>query len=126
MATFYSYAEVLTDDSPQSRLFASGRLPSRPGRPLREYIEDGGYEMQLPLLDDMRAQLRRAAQLTGDKSLLAMADTAQVTISLEHLRGLDPETRIVCGVGVRYTEQEAKALQLADPDSAGPAGQIVL
>lgn len=55
-----------------------------------------------------------------------MADATQVTIFLEHLRGLDLDTRIVCGVGVRYTEEEAKAFRLADPNPAGPAGQLVL
>lgn len=124
MATFHAYAEVVTDDSPQARLSDAGRLPFRPGRPLREYVEDGRYEFQMPLANDVRAQLREAARLTGESGLSRLADSTQVTISLEHLRGLDLDTRILCGVSINYTEEEARALQLSDPDPHGPTGQL--
>lgn len=126
MATFYSYAEVVTEDSSRARLSAKGGLPFRPGRPLREYVDGGGYEFQMPLAEDLRTQLREAASLSGDASLARIANADQVTISLEHLRGLDLDTRIVCGVGIDYTEEEARTLELSDPDggdsrAAGPA-----
>lgn len=118
MAEFYTYAEVLDERSPQARLYAAGRLPARPGRPLREYTEGGQTEFRMPLTKDMRTQLRQVATLTGNTQLKWLADQTEVAISLAHLLRLDPETRIVCGAGLKYTQEEARRLNLSDPAPA--------
>lgn len=43
----------------------------------------------------MRAEIRAVAELTADTVLLAIADLTEVPVSLEHLRGIDPRTRII-------------------------------
>jgi hypothetical protein len=46
-----------------------------------------------------------------------VASLSEVTISLEHLRGLDPGTRIVCGYGLEdFTDAERGRL----PNKEGP------
>lgn len=124
MARFHSYAEVADGASAQARLSAAGGAPFRPGRPLREYVAEGGWEFRMPLADELRAQMRAVAALSGDGALARIADAAEVTISLEHLRGLDLDTRIACGVGLEYSEAEARALHLDSPDRTGPGGQV--
>lgn len=74
----------------------------------------------MPLADELRTQLREAAALTGDRDLARVADAAEVPISLEHLRGLDLDTQILCGAGLEYTEEEAQALQQREDDPSGP------
>jgi hypothetical protein len=46
------------------------------------------------LTDKFRDDIRAAAELTCDDQLLAVAGLAEVPVSLEHCRQLDPQTRI--------------------------------
>ena len=61
----------------------------------------------MPLSPGIREQARICAQVSGDEEIARIASLAEVTISLEHLRGLDPGARIVCGYGLGdFTEAE--------------------
>jgi hypothetical protein len=55
----------------------------------------GVYETMPPLLPQLRDNLREVAELTSDPELLAIADLAEVPVSPDQLRGLDPQTRII-------------------------------
>jgi hypothetical protein len=61
------------------------------------------------LLDD----IREVAELTSDPELLAIAGLSQVPVRLGHLRGLDPQARIVL-------RQGSLARQTRAHGSAGP------
>ena len=67
-----------------------------------------------------------SAQVSGDEEMAQIAGLSEVTISLEHLRGLDPGTRIVCGYGLEdFTDAERGRLPRkenpVDPCSRGPS-----
>ena len=120
MARFYTYAEVLSPDHVQwevhARRLGCGR---EPGLVLQEVLDRNGgrYETTLPVADGIREQARICAQVSGDEEMARIASLSGVTISLEHLRGLDPGTRIVCGYGLRdFTEAERGRL----PRHEGP------
>ncbi|MBO0822471.1 MAG: hypothetical protein J2P27_01275, partial [Actinobacteria bacterium] len=67
--------------------------------------------------DDIREHARICAQVSGDEELARIASMSEVTICLEHLRGLDPSTRIVCGYGLGdFTDAERGRL----PRHEGP------
>lgn len=103
MARFYTYAEVLTPDHVQWEVHARGLGCGRqPGLVLREVLDRNGgrYETTMPMSDGIRKQARVCAQVSGDEEMARIAGLSEVTISLEHLRGLDPGTRIVCGYGL--------------------------
>jgi hypothetical protein len=108
MARFYTYAEVLSPDHVQWEVHARGLGCGRaPGLVLQEVLDRNGgrYETTLPVSDGIREQARICAQVSGDEEMARIASLSGVTISLEHLRGLDPGTRIVCGYGLRdFTE----------------------
>jgi len=110
MARFYTYAEVLTPDHVQWEVHARGLGCGRePGLVLQEVLDRNGgrYETTMPLSDGIREQARICAQVPGDEEIARIASLSEVTISLEHLRGLDPGTRIVCGYGLGdFTDAE--------------------
>lgn len=115
MARFVTYAEVLSDDHPQSKLFRAGKVTRQPGRLLRDYLTESGgaYEFRMPISDHLKSELAQVASLTEDRTLHGIASKNESVISLEHLRHLDPDsTRIVCGQRIEYTEDEARALRL--------------
>ena len=120
MARFYTYAEVLSPDHVQWEVHARGLGCGRePGLVLQEVLDRNGgrYETTLPVSDGIREQARICAQESGDEEMARIASLSGVTISLEHLRGLDPGTRIVCGYGLRdFTEAERGRL----PRHEGP------
>ena len=100
MARFSTYAEVLTPEHVQWVVHARGLGCGRePGVALREVLDRNGgrYETTLPMDDNTREQARICADVSGDEEMARVASLSEVTISLEHLRGLDPSTRIVCG-----------------------------
>jgi len=122
------YAEVLRDDHPEARAFAVGKLASQPGRLLRQYLDESGgvYEFKMPIIDSLRADARELATLNGDAELMAAADQDYYLISLEHLRGLDPDkTRIVCGLRLQYTQDESKRLRLLERNPEPPMDERV-
>lgn len=62
--------------------------------------------------------------MSGDEEIARIASLSEVTVSLEHLRGLDPSTRIVCGYGLGdFTDAERDRLP-HDENPADPAAII--
>jgi hypothetical protein len=121
MARFYTYAEVLTPDHIQWEVHARGLgCGHEPGLVLQEVLDrtGGRYETTMPMSDDIREQARICAQVSGDEEMARIAGLSEVRISLEHLRGLDPGTRIVYGYGLGdFTDAERGRL----PRDEGPA-----
>jgi hypothetical protein len=94
-----TYAEVFTVDHPMAQAYRDGYMKT-PGRLLREYLEenDGRYEVVLDMPIPLRESVRRLAERNGDAKTAAIARLERVRISLEHLRGHDPDTtRILVG-----------------------------
>jgi hypothetical protein len=91
-----------------------------PGLVLQEVLDRNGgrYETTLPMGERIREQARICARVSGDEEMARIASLSEVTISLKHLRGLDPGTRIVCGYGLGdFTDAERGQL----PGDEGPA-----
>ncbi len=76
----------------------------------------------MPLRDEIREQARICAEVSGDQEMARIAGLSEVTISLEHLRGLDPDRRIVCGYEFGdFTDAERDRLPLRRDGHADPA-----
>lgn len=100
MATFRVWARVLEPDDPSVKVHAAGfGCPGGPGVVLAEVLRRNGgvYATTVALSPGMRQDMREAAELTSDAELLALSWLTEVPVSLEHLRGIDPETRISIG-----------------------------
>jgi hypothetical protein len=100
MARFSTYAEVLTPDHVVWRMYTRGIGCGRePGLILQDVLDRsaGRYQTTMPMTDNTREQARICAEVSGDEEMARIASLSEVTISLAHLRGLDPSTRIVCG-----------------------------
>jgi hypothetical protein len=114
MAIFRAYAKVLEPDDPVMRLYEAGLHPCSgpPGMVLADVLRrtGGGYETTTPLPPHFRGQIREVAELTSDPELLAIADLTEVPVPLDHLRGLDPQTRIVIRAELRYEADESARL----------------
>jgi hypothetical protein len=110
MATFRAYAKVLEPDDPSMRIYQAGlrSCPRPPGHLLADVLRrtGGSYETATPLLPWLRDDIREVAELTSDAELLAIAELTEVPVCLEHLRGLDPQTRIVIRAELRYEGDE--------------------
>lgn len=128
MAEVYSYAEVVTDSSPQMQAYLAGRSTRKPGRPLSEYLQlsGGEYRFDIPISAMLKDQMRLLGGVTGQVDLLELADKVTYPVSLEHLRTLDPDTLIVCGVGIRYSQSEGKELSLLKPDVSPAEDRLYL
>jgi len=96
MATFSTYAEVLTPDHHLMRMYQKGIRRRLPGAVLGDALSraGGGYVATTPLSARFRDDIRAAAELTSDAGLLAVAERAEAAVSLENCRELDPHTRI--------------------------------
>lgn len=95
-----TYAEVLTPDHPIWQPHLNGSKKTPPGRLLGEVLNDTGgqYEVTADLPDRLMVDIREAAAMSTDTTLVEVARTGRILISLEHLRGLDPDTtRIIHG-----------------------------
>jgi hypothetical protein len=114
MAIFRAYAKVLEPDDPSVRIYEAGlrTCPGQPGLVLADVLRQTGgvYETTASLAPRFRDDIREVAELTSDAELLAIADLAEVPVSLEHLRGLDPQTRIVIRTELRYEGDESTRL----------------
>jgi len=128
MATFRTYAEVLEPDHPMMKNYKSTTTwrPSRyrpaeieqaigtePGAVLGDVLEQTGgvYETTTRLRPKFREDIREIAELTSDDQLLRIAELPEVPVSLEHLRHVDPQTRIVVGCRLDVTPAESPRLR---------------
>src|SRR5215469_16153696 len=114
MAIFRAYAKVLEPDDPALRIYEAGLspCPGQPGLVLADVLQRTGgvYETTTPLPPEFRDDIREVAELTSDAELLGIADLTEVPVSLEHLRGLNPQTRIVIRTELRYEADEGARL----------------
>jgi hypothetical protein len=115
MARFQAFVKPLTPDDPAAKLFAAGITSKPVGETLGELLErtGGAYEVTLTLGDPFREDIRRAAALTADSGLAAIAQNGEVRIPFEHLRGVDLETRVV-----------VRGLLVWDPGEAARLGRV--
>ena len=129
MARFYTFAEVLTPEHIEWEVHARGLGCGRePGLVLHEVLDRNGgrYEITMPMGERIREQARICAQVSGDEEIARIASLSEVTISLEHLRGLDPGTRIVCGYGLDdFTDAERDGYPATKAPSTPPRSSRV-
>jgi hypothetical protein len=127
MATFRTYAEVLGPDHPlmktkaRSAGWSSSRYRSadvdqamraEPGVVLGDVFRQAGgaYETATKLTPRFREDIRETAELTSDGELLRIAGLPQVRVSLEHLRQVDPQARILVGYRLDVSLHESPRL----------------
>ena len=128
MATFRTYAEVLRPDHPMMKNYqaAIARGPSRyrpaelelamraePGVVLGDILQrtGGAHETTTRLMPKFREDIREIAELASDDQLFRIAELAEVPVSVEHLRNVDPRTRIVVGYRLDVTPAESPRLR---------------
>jgi hypothetical protein len=128
MATFRTYADVLRPDHPMMKIHKAAATwrPSRyraaeteqamraePGVVLGEVLQRAGgtYETTTRLTPRFREDIREIAELAADDQLLRIAELPEVPVSLEHLRHVDPQTRIVVGYRLDVTPAESPRLR---------------
>jgi hypothetical protein len=128
MAIFRACAKVLEPDDPSVWVYEAGLRPcsGQPGLLLGDILQRTGgiYRTTTPLTPQLRDDIREVAQLTSDAELLAIAHLTEVPVSLEHLRGLDPEARIVIRVSLEYEGDEGAHVRKAT--GRGPALATIL
>ena len=117
MAVFRAFAKVLDAGDPSMLVYETGlrTCPGRPGLVLADVLQRSGgvYETTTPLIQRMRDDIHEVAELTSDPELLALADLSEVPVSLEHLRGLDPQTRIIIRSELCYEGDEGARVTAA-------------
>ena len=117
MAIFRAYAKVLEPDDPSMQIYEAGlrACPGQPGLLLDDVLRrtGGAYQTTTPLAPQLRDDIREVAELTSDAELLAIAELTEVPVSLEHLRGLDPQTRIIIRTELRYEADEGSRVSRA-------------
>jgi hypothetical protein len=128
MATFRTYAEVLRPDHPMMKNYKAAITwrPSRyrpaqmeqdmraePGVVLGDLLQrtGGACETTTRLTPKSREDIREIAELASDDRLLRIAELPEVPVSLEHLRHVDPQTRIVVGYRLDVTPAESPRLR---------------
>lgn len=128
MAIFRAYAKVLEPDDPSMRIYEAGLrpCPGPPGLLLADVLRrtGGAFQTMTPLAPDFREDIREVAELTSDAELLALAELTEVPVSLEHLRGLDPQTRIIIRAELHYEADEGARLGKAK--DRGPAVATIM
>ena len=111
MAIVRAYAKVLEPGDPAMRIYEAGlrTCPGQPGLLLADVLRRTGgvYETTTPLSPQFRDDIREAAELTSDPELLAVANLSEMPVPLDHLRGLDPQTRIIIRAELCYEADEA-------------------
>lgn len=114
MAQFETHAEILTPEHSLMKMYETGFKKTPPGMMLKDILEHthGVYEVDVEIPPRMREDLRRVAELTSDRRLLAISEGPAVRTSLEHLRGVPPETRVSVGCSLTYGPGEAERLGL--------------
>jgi hypothetical protein len=123
MARFTTFAEILTPDLLPWKAYQAGIVKNPPGQLLKDILDytKGVYALKLDLREDVKDQMRKIANVSSDPELLRITRLAQVTVSLEHLRDLDPETtRIVCGYRFDVNPNESELAGLKDKGPYDP------
>jgi hypothetical protein len=87
-------------------------MRAEPGVVLADVLQqtDGVYETTTRMTPKFRDVIREIAEVTADDRLLRIAELAEVPVSLEHLRQVDPQTRIL--IGYRLDATPAKSPRL--------------
>jgi len=88
-------------------------MGAEPGVVLGEVLQRTGgvYETTTRLTPKSREDIREIAELAADDQLLRIAELSEVPVSLEHLRRVDPQTRIVVGYRLDVTPAESPRLR---------------
>lgn len=122
MAIFTTHAEVLTAEHPLMQMYAAGFKKTPPGMQFRDILKQtrGAYEIDVDIPPRMQEDIRRVAALTSDSRLLAISKAGKVRTSLEHLRGIPPETRVTVGCSLTYEAGESERLGLVHPEPFDP------
>src|SRR5580658_7644940 len=141
MATFRTYAEILRPDHPMMKNYQAAitRRPSRyrsaeieqamraePGVAFGDMLQrtGGAYETTTRLTPKFREDIREIAELTSDDELLRVSELPEVPVSLEHLRHVDRQTRIL--VGYRLDVPAAESPRLRRRHGLPPDPRIML
>jgi hypothetical protein len=128
VATFRTYAEVLRPDHPMMKNYKAAITwrPSRyrpagigqdmraePGVVLGDVLERtaGVYKTTTRLVPEFREDIREIAELTSDDELLRASELPEVPVSLEHLRHVDRQTRILVGYRLDVSPAESPRLR---------------
>jgi hypothetical protein len=128
MATFRTYAEVLRPDHPMMKNYKASitwrpsayrpaeierDMRAEPGVVLGDILQRtaGAYETTTRLTPKFREDIREIAELTSDDELRRIAELPEVPVSLEHLRHVDPQTRILVGYRLDVTPAESPRLR---------------
>jgi hypothetical protein len=98
-------------------------MHAEPGVVLGDVLQRTGgvYETTTRMIPKFREDIREIAELTSDDQLLRIAELAEVRVSLEHLRQVDPQTRILIGYRLDVTPAESPRLRrrlVLPPDPA--------
>jgi hypothetical protein len=104
-----TFAEIFMPDHPMVN--AQGGGINFAGHLLRDVLRENGgrYQAKTELSDGIRDSVLRAAKLTKDNKLAAMASANSFVISLEHMRDLDPNTtRIVYGLRIHKDPEDGQ------------------
>jgi hypothetical protein len=117
MAVLQAYAKVLEPSDPSMRIYEAGlrACPGQPGLVLADVLRRTGgvYATTTTLPPHFRDDIREVAELTSDAELLAIAELTEVPVSLEHLRDLDLQTRIVIRSERHYEADEGARVSRA-------------
>ena len=123
MATFTTYAEILTPEHPQMKAYRAGIKKNPPGQLIKNVLQHTGgvYEITLRMSPEFQDKVRRVAELTKDDTLGRVAGQPEVVVPLEHLRHLNPDTTtIVFGFRLDFAPGEANRLGLRDEGPVDP------
>ena len=88
-------------------------MRAEPGVVLADVLQRTGgvYETTTRLTPKFREHIREIAELTSDEELLRVSELPEVPVSLEHLRHVDRQTRILVGYRLDVTPAESPRLR---------------
>jgi len=120
MATFRTFAEVLTPDDPFLKRRQEKGFPA--GFVLADVLRQtgGAYQTTAPMSGTFRACIRAVARLTSDDELHCIADLPEAPVSLENCRQLDPQTHIVMVCRLDVSPAETPRWRRIQPTGISP------
>jgi hypothetical protein len=88
-------------------------MRAEPGVVLGDVLRQtgGAYQTTTRLMPKFREDIREIAELTSDDRLLSIAELPEAPVSLEHLRHVDPQTRMVVGYRLDVSPAESPRLR---------------